>query len=81
MMTEAPGKAYRAMKKLGARPGDCDLEAGFSLSSHIEQNLTPTESVERLADYFSSISQEYSPLHIDSLLKSVRDKIQSPVNC
>ena len=81
MMCEAPGKAYRAMKKLGARPGDCDLEAGFLLSSHIEQNLTPTESVERLADYFSSISQEYSPLHIDSLPKSVRDKIQSPVNC
>lgn len=24
MMEEAPGKAYRAIKKLGARPGDCD---------------------------------------------------------
>ena len=68
-MSEAPGKAYRAMKKLGARPGDCDLETGFSLTTHIEQNLTPKESVERLADYFSAISQEYLPLDIDRCQK------------
>ena len=30
-VTEAPGKAYRAIKKMGARPGDCGEEAGFTL--------------------------------------------------
>ena len=80
MMSEAPGKAYRAMKKLGARPGHCDLETGFSLTSHRDQNLSAKESVERLADYFSAISQEYLPLDIDSLTEDVRKKIQAPVN-
>ena len=80
MMTEAPGKAYRAMKKLGARPGDCDMEAGFSLTTHVEENLSPKESVERFADYFSKISQEYLPLDINRLSESVRNKLQAPVN-
>ena len=31
MTEEAPGKAYRAIKKMGARPGDCGEEAGFTL--------------------------------------------------
>ena len=39
MMTEAPGKAYRALKKLGARPGDCDDDTGFVITSHVDQSL------------------------------------------
>ena len=80
MMEEAPGKAYRAMKKLGARPGDMDQEDGFTLTSHIEENLTPKQSVERLADYFSKISQQYSPLDIQSLPENVRIKLEAPIN-
>jgi hypothetical protein len=80
MMEEAPGKAYRAMKKLGARPGDMDQEDGFTLTSHIEENLTPKQSVERLADYFSKISQQYSPLNIQSLPENVRIKLKAPIN-
>ena len=49
MMTEAPGKAYRALKKLAARPGDCDADTGFSITSHVDKNLLPTQSVEKLA--------------------------------
>ena len=80
MMEEQPGKAYRAMRKLGARPGDCDDEAGFTLTSHVEENLTPKQSVERIADYFSAISQQYSPLHVHNLPKSARDILEAPVN-
>ena len=70
MMLEAPGKAYRAIKKLGARPGECGEEAGFTLASHVEQNLTPQQSVESIADYFSAISQQYDPLNIQNLPES-----------
>ena len=80
MMDEAPGKAYRAIKKLGARRGDCDTETGFTLTSHVEQNLSPKQSVERLAEYFSAISQEYSPLNIQRLPECVRTALEAPVN-
>ena len=80
MMEEAPGKAYRAMKKMGARPGDCDDDGSFTLSQHIDDNLTPCQSVERLADYFSAISQEYQPLDIQKLPERVRQKLLAEVN-
>ena len=80
MMQEAPGKAYRAMRKLGARPGDCDQEAGFTLTTHIEENLTAKQSVERMADYFSEISQQYQPLKIELLPQRVKSKLKAPIN-
>jgi hypothetical protein len=80
MMEEAPGKAYRAMKKLGARPGDMDQEDGFTLTSHIEKNLTPQQSVECLADYFSEISQQYLPLDIQTLPEYVKIKLEARTN-
>ena len=80
MMTEALGKAYKAIKKMGARPGDCGEEAGFTLASHVEQSLTPQLSVELMADYFSSISQQYEPLSVQNLPESVRFVMETPVN-
>ena len=79
-MLEAPGKAYRAIKKLGVRPGDCGEEAGFTLASHVEQNLSPQQSVERMADYFSAISQQYLPLSVQNLPASVRTVLEAPIN-
>ena len=80
MMLEAPGKAYRAIKRLGARPGDCGEEAGFTLASHVELNLTPQQSVERMADYFSAISQQYDPLSVQNLPESVKTVMEAPIN-
>ena len=51
-----PSKAYTMLKRLGARPGDCDEMNGFSLPSHT--NLSPLQSAEVIADHFSQISQE-----------------------
>ena len=78
MMEEAPGKAYRALKKLGARPGDCGEETGFTITSHVEQNLSPQQSVEQIADYFSSISQQYAPLNLQELPERLRAEIEAP---
>ena len=44
-----PGKAYRNLKKMAAQPGDCSRESSFDLLSHLEENLTSQESVERIA--------------------------------
>ena len=52
-----PGKAYATLKRMRAQPGD-DLDDGsFSLLEHLESNLTAKESVEKIAEHFSKISQ------------------------
>ena len=75
VLEEAPGKAYRAMKKLGARPGDVDEEAGFTLTEHVDKGFTAQQSAESFADYFSAISQQYTPLNVNSLEERVKEKL------
>ena len=52
-----PGKAYNILKKMGAQPGECGDKSNFSLPTH--ENLTPSQSAEKIAHFFSKISQEY----------------------
>ena len=47
LMEEDPGKAYQSLKKLGAQPGDCLDGGSFTLTSHIDDNLTTDESIEK----------------------------------
>ena len=74
-----PGKAYRSLKKMAAQPGDCSDEGGFTLLSHLEDNLTNEESTERLAQLFANISQEFPPLSLDLLPNEVKDKLSLPI--
>ena len=70
-----PGKAYATLKRMGAQPGD-DLDDGsFSLLEHLEANLTSKQSVEKIADHFSQISQEYQALSFVNLSQSVQNKL------
>ena len=72
-----PGKAYTALKRLGAQPGDCeDLKAGFTLPSHADENLTEEQSAERIACHFAAISQEFPPLDVNNLPSHVQAKLQ-----
>ena len=75
-----PGKAYKSLKKMGAQPGDCSDEGAFQLQSHIEDNLSEDDSVERIANYFSQISQEFPPLNFDLLPNNVKSKLSNPSN-
>ena len=75
-MEEDPGKVYQSLKKLGAQPGDCSDEGSFTLISHLEENLKPEESIDRIAEHFSKISQEFSPLN----LKLLPDHVQTKIN-
>ena len=70
-----PGKAFATLKRMGARPGDNLDDACFNIIEHLEKSLTDTESVERIADHFSQISQEYPPLSISKLSESVQQKL------
>ena len=72
-----PGRAYTTLKKMGAQPGDILDEGSFTLLNHLEANLTNQESVERIADHFAQISQEYSPLSTDNLPQRIKDKLIS----
>ena len=75
-----PGKAFSTLKKMGARPGECLDEGSFTLTNHIENNLTNQESVEVIANHFALISQEYPPLAKESLPQRIRDKLNSISN-
>ena len=80
LMEDDPGKAYKSLKKMASRPGDCTDESSFSLLSHMDENLTETESIERIADNFSRISQEFPPLSITMLPDEVKVKVLAPTN-
>ena len=60
------GSSYSALKKIGLRPGELS-HPGFQLPEHVEKNLSPAESADMLADYFSAVSQEYAALSIANL--------------
>ena len=54
--------AYKAIRKLGNRPGESWNRPEVSLTSYTELNLSPTEAANKLAEYFSAISQAVEPL-------------------
>ena len=77
---ENAGKAYKILKRIGVQPGDCQDEGTFSLQNHNEANMSPEEVAESIANHFSKISQEYSPLNEANLPPRVREKINQPIN-
>ena len=62
------------MKSIAARPGDCSSTT-FSLPEHVDKNLSALESSDKICKFFSTISQEYAPLNVDTLPERVRHKL------
>ena len=60
------GSSYSIIKKIGLRPGELP-QPSFQLPSHVKNNYTAVETAEILAEYFSSVSQEYAPLIVSNL--------------
>ena len=79
IMDEEPGKAYKCLRKLAAKPGDDGNEKTFSILSHVNENLTTEESVERIAQFFADISQEFAALNIEKLPADVQTKLKSDI--
>jgi hypothetical protein len=72
LMEAAPGRAWATLKKMGAQPGDCGDDGSFTLSEHLDEKLTTSQSLARIVDYFSGISCEYLPLTLDLLPDTVQ---------
>ena len=73
LMEVDPSRAYKVLKRLAARPGDCPEDGSFNLPSHEE--LTAAESADRLADHFAAISQEFAALRLEDLPEVVQRKL------
>ena len=67
-------KWIRHTASLLARPGDAPLKS-FTLPDHLDDGLTALQSAEKIADFFSKISQEYDPLNLEELPDRVRLKL------
>jgi hypothetical protein len=65
---------------MGSQPGDSTDEGSFTLLSHIEDNLTPEESIEKIASHFAEISQEFQPLDYNMLPDEVKHKLDEPIH-
>ena len=61
---------------MAAQPGDNQDEGSFTLLSHLEDNLTPEESI---AQHFASISQEFLPLNYNLLPPDVQIKLDQQI--
>ena len=68
---------YSALRKLGVRPGEKQLNT-FDLPSHIEDNLTAGQSAELIADHFAEISSDYDPIDINNFPPVIREALSHP---
>ena len=75
LMEDEPGKAYQTLKKMGAQPGDCLEDNSFTLLNHLEADLSQEHSIEKIAQHFASISQEYPPLNPTTLPEEVKESL------
>ena len=66
------GSAYKAIRKLGE---NSSTDVCFSIPTHVEANLSDEQSAELLADYFSKISQEFTPINKNNFFPALRDKL------
>ena len=68
------GSTYPAIKRLGLRPGE-GVQPTFYLPDHTL--FSSTQSCEIIAEHFSRISQDYSPLNVRSLPPNIQTFLSS----
>ena len=67
--------SYSALRKLEAGTHSTQKQNTFTLPDHAEPDLTPLQSAEKLAEYFSKISQEFAPINPDLFPPWIRKKL------
>ena len=80
LMQAAPGKAWQTVKKMGAQSGECGGQGGFTLTEHLDQNLSEEQSLEKIVTYFSELSSQHPPLCVENLPDRVQQKKNSEIN-
>jgi hypothetical protein len=71
------GSGYKAIRKLGESQADSEKQKEFTLPAFIEEGLTPLQAANRLADYFSAISQTVEPLDVSKFHPALRLEIEN----
>ena len=66
--------SYSALRRLESGE-NVGKKSTFTLPSHSEDNLSPAQSAEKLADYFSQISQEFEPICPENFPPWIKDKL------
>ena len=66
------GSSYSSLKKMSFRSDQLG-DREYVLSNHRTEGLSDKESADRIADYFSQISQEFEPLCPDRLPPNIRN--------
>ena len=68
---------YSALRKIGVRPGDKTSNT-FYLPSHIDKNLSASQSAEIIADHFAAISQDYEPINLQNFPPNMKAAFLQP---
>ena len=68
------GSIYKYLRRLGNCPGR-QVAKSINIESHKQLNLSACQSAERIASFFSDISNEYNPLNIQTLPPQLKDYI------
>ena len=69
-----PSEFFRRLKETRARPGE-EKESSLKIQTHIEEDLSPEASANRIAKYFSDITKEIEPLDLSKLPRRVKEKL------
>ena len=64
------------LRKFSVNPVEIE-EKSFTLTSHIEENLSDEEQLDRISDYFVSIAEEFPKLKIEDLSDEVKMKLDN----
>ena len=67
--------SYAALRKLGVGGNDVGKNS-FTLPSHADNDLSPQQSADIFADYFSAISQEFDPICVSEFPPNIQQKLQ-----
>ena len=67
--------SYAALRKLGVGGNDMGKNS-FTLPSHTDNDLSPQQSADIFADYFSAISQEFDPICVDEFPPNIQQKLK-----
>ena len=62
---------------MGRKPGEFS-QPGFQLPEFVEVKLSVFECAEKIAEYFSMVSQEYPPLNMNTLPPNVKEHLGNP---
>ena len=70
------GSGYKAIRKLGNMPTEKWMRSEITLPIYIEQQLTPMQAANQLAEHFSAISQTVEPLDINQFHPALKAALE-----